>query len=125
MITDNVAAPNSLPVLRPALISVGALTATLGALIWSGRGYALGGPHMILGLIFVAGVVYVVASTRRSSRAARAFAAVAAVVVLALGVAQRLLVLPEPHWVVQIAHAATGIVAMVATGRLLASRSTL
>jgi hypothetical protein len=102
--------------LRPALIFVGSLTATFGVLIWSGRGHALGGPHMILGLLFVAGVGYVVMSTKRAPRAARAFAAGAAVALLALGAVQRWL---APHWIVQIAHAATGVVAMVATARLL------
>jgi len=125
-ITNKTVANGRPSLLRPALISVGAVTTILGAVIWSGRGHSLGGPHMILGLVFVLGVGHLVvrAVRARASRGVAAAAAVSALVLVALGIAQRLHMLGPSHWILQLAHVLTGVATMVATGRLLAAIKT-
>lgn len=106
---------------RAIVALTGAISAALGVILWLHLGVAVGAPHMALGAAFVVATWTVAAMAARAGARARVVAPAVAwgVALAALGVAQKGL-LPGPwHWIVQVAHAATGVFAMLSARRAL------
>ncbi len=86
----------------------------LGILFWTGRAIGLEPLHMAIGGIFVLGL-WTMAILGFASKAGADLVVMAlfgGVIVLALGMAQKALMVGDLHWIVRVVHLLVGLAAM-------------
>jgi hypothetical protein len=105
---------------QAVLMGCGGLLLVLGAIVWTGRGDALIGVHVALGIVLVLTLWTLVLIAARSGVPSRilAVAVTWSLLVVALGMAQDRLAPGRWHWTIQVVHLAISM-GVVAWGRRL------
>jgi hypothetical protein len=98
----------------------GAIQVVVGLLFWSGRAFALLPLHMMLGMVFVLGLLALaIAAARARLRPKLVASSIAlAIMIPVFGMTQTQLLPGPAHWVVRLTHLLIGIAAMIVAARL-------